>query len=234
MKKSEKQGEIKLEITWLGQAGLLFETGKTKIIIDPYLSNSCQKVNPKSVRRYDVDESYLKIKPDVIILTHNHLDHTDPETLEHYLKNGGITVLASENAWQNVRTTGFENNYVMFNCGTEFTVNDITFKAVYAEHSDNRAIGVIFSAEEKNYYVTGDTLYSKKVFDSVKGKIDVVLLPINGKGNNMNSVDAKRFCEKLKVKKAVPLHFGLFDDLNGKEFEFNNKFVPTPFKKIEI
>lgn len=40
-----------MKITWLGQAGLLFETGGLTIVIDPYLSNSCQRLNPDSFRR---------------------------------------------------------------------------------------------------------------------------------------------------------------------------------------
>ena len=75
-----------MKVTWLGQAGFLFENDNIKIIVDPYLSDSCFKVNPRLKRRYPIDEAFLKIKPDVIILTHIHLDHTDPETLDFYLK----------------------------------------------------------------------------------------------------------------------------------------------------
>ena len=56
-----------MKITWLGQAGLLLETDGKKIIVDPYLSQSVEKVNPKNYRRVPVDESFLKIKPDVIV-----------------------------------------------------------------------------------------------------------------------------------------------------------------------
>ena len=81
-----------MKITWLGQAGFLLETSGLKIIIDPYLSESCLKLNPDLYRRMPIDEKYLEIEPDVIIITHDHLDHYDPETLKHYLnKNGGIT-----------------------------------------------------------------------------------------------------------------------------------------------
>ena len=71
-----------MKITWLGQAGLLMETGGKIVLIDPYLSNSVAKVNPLNDRRVPVEEQFLHIKPDVIICTHNHLDHVDPETLK--------------------------------------------------------------------------------------------------------------------------------------------------------
>ena len=49
-----------MNITWLGQAGLLFEKGNLKIMIDPYLSDSVGKVNPKNYRRIPVNENFLK------------------------------------------------------------------------------------------------------------------------------------------------------------------------------
>ncbi|MBO5726199.1 MAG: MBL fold metallo-hydrolase [Clostridia bacterium] len=225
-----------MKVTWLGQAGFLFENENIKIIVDPYLSDSCEKVNPRLFRRYPIDESFLKIEPDVIILTHSHLDHTDPDTLDFYLKDKkGVTVLASGNAWQKVRTYGPDHNYVLFNEGTEFTVKGITFKAVYAEHSDDCAIGAVFSDGDKTYYVTGDTLYNKKVFDSVTDDIDVLFLPINGVGNNMNIFDAYRFADKIDAERTVPCHFSLFDEIKAQDIIDRDDFViPTPFKEIEL
>ena len=84
-----------MKVTYLGQAGLLFEKCGFKIMIDPYLSDSVEKINPKNYRRVPVDESFFKIKPDVMIFTHNHLDHYDPETVTHFIdENSNITVLA--------------------------------------------------------------------------------------------------------------------------------------------
>lgn len=225
-----------MKVTWLGQAGLLFETNKKTIIVDPYLSDSVKKIEPQNYRRVAVDERFLQIKPDIILLTHNHLDHTDPETLSHYLSHDStVTVLASGNAWQNVRKAfgGVKNNYIQFNCGTEWTEGELYFKAVYAEHSDDRAIGVVMYAEGKTYYITGDTLYNAKIFKELPEKIDYVFLPINGRGNNMNMSDAKRFCEKIGAP-AIPLHCGLFDEIDMNVWQYENKKVPEFYKEIQL
>ena len=50
----------------------------------------------------------------------------------------------------------------------------------------------------------------------------------------MNVVDAKYFCERLNVKVAVPLHFGLHDKMTGEEFEFEGAVIPKPFKEIIV
>ena len=222
-----------MKITWLGQAGLMFETCEKTILIDPYLSDSVKEIEPQNYRRVAVDDKFLKIKPDIIILTHNHLDHTDPETLKHYLENtSGVLVLASGNAWQNVRKLfPFNHNYVQFNEGTQWSEDGICFTAVYAEHSDSCAIGVIIEAENRKYYITGDTLYNKKLFSDLPHDIDAVFLPVNGVGNNMNFIDGARLCEKLGCV-AVPMHCGLFDSKNLSDFPYENKVVPQFYREI--
>lgn len=223
-----------MKITWLGQAGLMLESGGKTVIVDPYLSNSVERVEPKNRRRVPVDERFLAIKPDILILTHNHLDHTDPDTLCHYLgEDTGVLVLASGNAWQNVRKFGGNNNYVMFNRLTEWTEGDLHFRAVYAEHSDTCAIGCVICAEGKTYYITGDTLFNEKIFADLPESIDYVFLPVNGVGNNMNFSDGERFCERLGAV-AVPYHCGLFDSLDLRDFSYEPKVVPQFYQEIKL
>ena len=224
-----------MTVFWLGQAGLLFEFNGVRVMVDPYLSNSVEKVEPKNYRRLPIDESFFDIKPDILVLTHNHLDHTDPETLERlFSKHGGICILASYNAWQTARKFGGDNNYIMFNRGTVWTEKGIKFEAVYAEHSDDKAVGVIISYGGRKYYITGDTLYNKKVIKDINIPIDVVFLPINGVGNNMNMTDAAHFAEEIKAKTAVPIHFGMFDSLNAGNFGFKNRVIPEIYKEIKL
>ena len=225
-----------MKVTWLGQAGLLFETKYITIMVDPYLSDSCGEANPKSKRRVPVDEKVFGIKPDIIILTHDHLDHTDEQTLAHFLdEDSEVTVLASKNSWTHVRSVfGGNNNYVMFNNGTVWTQDGIEFTAVRAEHSDDYAIGVIIDDGIKKYYVTGDTLYNKSIFADIPSDIDTVFMPINGVGNNMNVTDAIHFAEMINAKHSVPLHFGLFDSLNPEEFTASNRVIPEFFREIEL
>lgn len=52
-----------MKVIWLGQAGLLFEINGIKVIVDPYLSSSVEKINPKNKRRVPIDESFLKLFP---------------------------------------------------------------------------------------------------------------------------------------------------------------------------
>jgi len=224
-----------MRITWLGQAGLMMESGGKIVLIDPYLSDSVAAQNPLFSRRLPVDERFLHIKPDVIICTHNHLDHTDPDTLKHYLdREGCVSVLAPSAAWEEVRKFGGKHHYCLFNRHTEITAGSILFRAVKAEHSDPQPIGVIIEAEGKRCYVTGDTLYNTEIFEDIPERIDVLFLPVNGAGNNMNMTDAKRFCERIRPGLAVPMHCGLFDNIDMNLFAYEPKFVPRIYEEIKF
>ncbi len=224
-----------MKITWLGQAGLLFETSGMKIMVDPYLSNSVVNINPNNYRRVPVDERFFDVKPDVMIFTHNHLDHYDPDTVKYFIgENTAVTVLAPWSVWNEVKQFGGKgNNYICFNRKTEWTEGEVRFRAVKAEHSDEYAIGVIMEAEGQVYYITGDTLYNETIFEDLPKQIDVVFLPVNGLGNNMNMTDAERFCERVGAK-AVPMHCGLFDNIDLHDFAYEDKVVPTFYQEIQI
>lgn len=226
-----------MKITWIGQAGLLFDNGRTKIMIDPYLSNSVEKVNPSSYRRVPIRQELFDVEPNIMIFTHDHLDHYDPETAPLFLekKDKKMTVLSPTSVWQKARAYGY-HNYVEFNSHTEWTEYGFRFRAVKAAHSDPFAIGVIIEDldEKKTYYITGDTLYNSEIFKELPDNIDIVFLPINGVGNNMNAADAVRFAKRCGARCAVPYHVGMFDELSPALFDGENRLILKVYHAIEV
>ena len=232
---ADKELKSVLKIKFLGQAGLLFDNDGFKIMIDPYLSDSVEKIAPKNYRRVAVDESIFEIKPDVMIFTHNHLDHYDPETVKRFIgEDTNMLVLSPKTVWDEVRKIGGNNNYVLFNRHTSWTEKGVKFTAVKAEHSDIAAIGVIIDDGEKKYYIAGDTLYNEEIFEDIPKDIYALFLPVNGVGNNMNMTDAARFAERVKAKKTVPIHIGMFDELTADEFRCKNKVIAEIYKEIKL
>ena len=227
-----------MKITWLGQAGLLFEKNGKTVMIDPYLSDSVVKVNPLNYRRVPVDEALFDITPDVMIFTHDHLDHYDPETAPRFFAKTDkqMLVLSPASVWPKARAHGGGHNYVQFDRFSEWTAHGMRFSAVYAEHSDPHAIGVVIEDLEdgKKYYITGDTLYNKRVFDSLPDGIDVIFLPVNGVGNNMNEVDAARFYRASGAKIAVPMHVGMFDEKTPDIFDAEPRVLPEIYQEIKL
>ena len=229
-----------MKVTWLTQAGLLFENDNVKVMVDPYFSDSVGKLNEKKHRRIPVCEKYFDITPDVLIITHDHLDHLDPETLSKILGEAKkpITVLAPAAAYNKLIAFGGEHNYVMLNPHSVWSEKGVTFYSVHAEHSDRTAAGFILDDGKKTYYVSGDTLYNYDVIDDVlelvEDGVDYAFLPINGKGNNMNAKDAADFAYELSAAHAVPIHWGLFDFIDPADFDFEDSIVLTPYEAVEL
>ena len=227
-----------MNITWLGQAGLLFQSETATVMIDPYLSNSVKKVQPQNNRRVPIDEHFFDVSPDVMIFTHNHLDHFDPETAPRFLSRTGkqMTVLCPTSVFAKAKECGGGHNYVQFDRGTEWTQGDLRFTAVPAAHSDPFAIGVLIEdlGQGKCYYVTGDTLYHHKIFDDLPTRIDAVFLPINGVGNNMNLTDAARFADRIRAARTVPIHFGMFDDIDPTGLKVAHCVIPRLYEEFTL
>ena len=201
-----------MKATWLGQASFLFETqsGMT-IMIDPYMSNHLEDIKGAGFHReVPIDERFIQ-PPDVLILTHCHDDHTDWVTLDQLFHRKWMTVLAPESVIPLLQDRyGRAAEYVVFTPGTEVTLEGVLFRSIYAQHSDARAIGVVMEAEGKVIYHTGDTMYhTRTVAEAPKGA-DLLILPINGKGDNMNAADAARLTKALRPKHVLPMHWDMF------------------------
>ena len=228
-----------MKVTWLTQAGLLFENDKIKILVDPYLSDTIGEAEPEKKRRIPVDEAFFDVKPDVILITHDHRDHLDPATLDHYLKEDGkVTVMAGESAYKKLLSYGGHHNYVLLSPHSVWSEGGVTFYSVHAEHSDRTAVGFIIDDGKETFYVSGDTLYNYDVIDDVldlaPDGVDFAFLPINGVGNNMNARDAADFAYEIGAKAAVPLHYGLFDDLTPDAFDFDDRIILEPYKETKL
>lgn len=221
-----------VKVTWLGQAGLYIQLAGVNILIDPYLSDSVGKKDPTKTRRVPADPSFFDITPDVLAFTHDHEDHYDEETAARYLaQKRAFTVLAPGECWKKARAHGGGHNYVLFNTDTQWTQGNVRFTAVAAVHSDPAAIGILVEGEGKTLYITGDTLYSKKLLEHLPEKIDVIFLPINGTGNNMNMTDAARLVGDTGATIAIPLHVGMMDDLDPRDFPCENKQILTVYQQ---
>ena len=229
-----------MKVTWLTQAGLLLQNDKIKIMVDPYLTDSLGEIKPDKKRRIPADESYLKASPDVILITHDHIDHLDMASLKPILDNcaSPALVMAGEAAYNKLVTLGGEHNYVLLAPHSVWSERGVTFYSVRAEHSDRSAVGFIIDDGEQTYYVSGDTLYNYDVIDDVldlaPDGVDYAFLPINGRGNNMNGHDAADFAYEIGAKCAIPVHYGLTDDLTPDEFDFDDSLILEPYKETKL
>ncbi len=194
-----------MRIRWIGQSGYVLKTGKTEIIIDPYLSDAVNKAagRPRLVEAPFDPEA---ITADAVICTHDHLDHLDTDAV----------VKMPENTWFITTNGGKEKlfslgltNVTVLPVGETVAVGDTELTAVYANHTVE-AFGLIVKAEGLTLYFSGDTLFDEKLFEIASFRPDYAFLCINGRLGNMNAEEALVTAKKIGAAVNIPSHYGMF------------------------
>lgn len=194
-----------MKIKFLGQSGYIIKTEKTEIMIDPYLSDSVNRVagRPRTLP-IPINPEYVKC--DAVICTHNHLDHLDPDTVKD-INNEQFFITTNEGKIELEKFN--KTNVTVLNRDDIITVGDIELTAVFADHTVE-AFGLIVKAENKTLYFSGDTLYNEKLFDIAKYKPDITFICINGRLGNMNVNEALAVANKIGAKINIPNHYDMF------------------------
>ena len=196
-----------LTIRWIGQGGYLLSDGANEICIDPYLSNVVDRV---AHRGRMVKAPFLpeELRSDVVICTHNHLDHVDIDAIP-LMKKENMLFLAPTDAKQTLLDCGV-TRYEPFDEGTTVQIGNFALTAVFADHSVP-AVGVIVKHGGRTLYFSGDTEYHERLEELAAYGIDVMVICINGRLGNMNVEEAIRLTEILSPKVGIPTHYGMFE-----------------------
>lgn len=231
-----------MKVMWIGHGGLLFISGKNKILIDPYLSDSLRLINRLFKRRMRIKRRLFLLKPDVICLTSSHPDRADFKTVTRFAskrgKNYQPTILACETAFKEGRANwGLKKaNLTMFENGLEWSLGDMTIKAVGAKSDDRSAFGLIITDNEdgKKYYVASNTLYSEELIASLPTDIFASFIPIGGAFGSMNIIDASRFAKAINAEYTIPVQFGTLDKVKADQFIVGGRILPKIYKIIDF
>ena len=195
------------KIKWIGQSGYILSDGKTEICIDPYLSDVVNRIanRPRMVKSPFLPE---ELKSDVVICTHNHLDHVDIDAIP-LMKKDNMLFLAPSDAENQLIKCGVKN-YKAFDEGTICNIGEFALEAVYADHTVP-AVGVIVKYGGITMYFSGDTEYNERLEDLKGYNIDIMFICINGKLGNMNVDEAVKLTKIINPKVGVPTHYGMFE-----------------------
>jgi L-ascorbate 6-phosphate lactonase len=216
--------ERSLAIYWLCQAGFAFKTSRGQIIyIDPYLSDVVERVvgfkrmMPSPIASADV-------VADLIICTHEHLDHMDTDALPIIAQNPRTHFAGPVECMK-----FFEESRIpaerchLLEEGQTIAMADFTVKGVYADHGELSldALGVILDFDGIRVYHTGDTAYRPAEFQpAIEMRSDVLLPCINGVFGNMNAREAAQLTQLIAPSLVFPTHFWLFVEQNGDPRQF--------------
>lgn len=213
-----------MKITWLGQSGYILRDEKTEICIDPYLSDIVNKVAGRE-RMVACPIEPENLKSDVLICTHNHLDHLDSEAISGMDLSTKVFYAPSD-CMDPLSKLGVVNKFA-FDEGDTVQIGEFELKAVFADHSVP-AIGLIVKHSGKILYFSGDTYYNEKLEELKNCKVDYMFICINGQLGNMNVDEAVKLTKIIKPKVGIPNHYGMFasntEDPNNYTAQIENSF----------
>ncbi len=221
MNANSKPSTSYIRITWLGQGGFFFVSKDCRLLVDPYISDCIQRIQGLK-RLHPFPLQLNSLRPDTLLVTHDHLDHLDPEGVEEiHLRYPACHFAGPARAHDHFRRLNIaEEMLTEIAPDSQTTFGDITVTAVFAAHSDPSACGYVIEANDQRIYLTGDTLFDERLFSPQTTDVDLLLICINGKLGNMNADEALRCIERLRPRMALPMHYGLFAE---------NTADPAPF-----
>lgn len=218
---------------WLGGTGFVLKTSAgTQIYIDPYFSDCVAQIFGIS-RAFPAPVPVEDAQPDLVIATHWHEDHLDPEGLPQLARRSTTQFLCPPSARSRLLGWMVPGERVSaITAGETHTFRDVTITAVPARHHAGipgwevpDAIGLLIETEDLRIYHTGDTEYDLRLralaYDTER-PIDVMMTVINGTGGNMNAHEAALLAWQLRPTIAIPMHHILWKDFTGGEQATND------------
>jgi L-ascorbate metabolism protein UlaG (beta-lactamase superfamily) len=202
-----------ISLTWLGHDTFLIEGEKT-VYTDPYVLPA----NPK--------------KADLILITHDHYDHCDPDKVKQIQKSDTVIVTTPDCAR---KLTG---NIKSIRPGQSVTIGDIAIRAVPAYNLGKQFhpkasgwVGFVFKVSGTTFYIAGDTDFIPEMSGL---KPDIALLPIGGKFT-MDIDQAVEATFSIDPKIVVPMHYDTFGGIEADPNEFKEKVNDrNPAIRVEI
>ncbi|MCE7980540.1 MAG: MBL fold metallo-hydrolase [Caldilinea sp. CFX5] len=244
-----------LHLWWLGQSGYLVQWQGQHLLLDPYLSDSLTKKYANTAKPH-VRMTELVIAPerlnfiDVVTASHNHTDHLDGETLGPLLQvnpNLQIIVSAANRAFAADRLQVAPERLTAITLAQPIRVGAFTFHAVPAAHEQmeqdeqgrHKFIGLIVEVGPWTIYHSGDTiLYDGMVETLRRWRIDLALLPINGRdpkrgvAGNLSGAEAAQLGKAIGAKLVIPCHYEMFafNTVTPAEFIQQAEAVQQPYR----
>jgi L-ascorbate metabolism protein UlaG (beta-lactamase superfamily) len=180
-----------VEITWLKHDAFLLKGDGIVVAIDPYELRSVPE------------------KADLVLVTHDHFDHCDPNSVRLVAKPDAVVVAPQKAA------SKLGKNVRVVKAGDVLTEKGVTIKVVPAYnvrperqrfHPKNYGgVGYLITLAGKTVYHPGDTDLIPEM-DNL-GQVDIALLPVSGT-YVMDAQEAAEAVKRIKPTHVIPMHYG--------------------------
>jgi N-acyl-phosphatidylethanolamine-hydrolysing phospholipase D len=218
-------------LTWIGHASFLLQLGGVNVLTDPHLTGRASPVSFAGPKRHVPPALDFDTLPhaDVVVISHNHYDHLDLETVQRlnaqrggaplflvplglkaWFERQGIERVSELDWWEAVRHMGLTFTLVPvqhWSSRTPFDRDKTLWGGWVIEHPRLRA------------FFGGDFGYSPDLADVGRhfGSFDLAMLPIGAyeprwfmSVMHVNPEEALRARQDLHARYAVAMHWGTF------------------------
>ncbi|WP_288950748.1 MBL fold metallo-hydrolase [uncultured Paracoccus sp.] len=223
-------------IHWLGQAGFWIDTGAHRLLIDPYLSDSLarkyagKRFDHRRMMPVPVTPEALP-RPDIVLITHAHTDHMDPDTLGPlHRRFPDLPFVVPAARVEAARERIGENaSLIAVNADEEpEPLPGLTLRVLPAAHEmferDEKGqhvfLGYAFASGGARIAHSGDTIPYTGLAERFRDfGTDILLLPVNGRDaerrdagipGNLTLDEAITVTTAAAARYLVPHHFGMF------------------------
>ena len=219
----------RVAIHWLGQGGFAFKAhGGDVVVVDPYLSDSANS-DGGAARLVDIPVRPQDVRLDYLFLTHDHVDHLDPQTAPMIAQiNPDAVIVCPPSACRHLTKLGVPVGRITTAMpGQSLEFPHFAVHVVAAQHTED-SVGFVFefsndgsSTDTVSVYVTGDTEYHDNLAAAVEEYgPEVLLVPINGRWGNMDAAQAARLTAQIAPREVIPMHYGMFAENTADPDDF--------------
>jgi L-ascorbate 6-phosphate lactonase len=213
-----------LTIWYLAQAGFCLKTSAgTLLYLDPYLSDCCHRLFGFK-RMIPAVITADELAADVLVSTHAHADHLDPDALAAIAAHSATRFVGSLDCERVYAAHGVaRERCTLLRPGETAACGELTIRGTYADHGDLApdAIGVLIMAEGLTVYDVGDSAFRPdNILPSLDRSVDVMIAPINGAFGNLNAEEACRLAAAIRPRLLIASHYGMFVEHGGDPARF--------------
>jgi len=205
---------------WFGQNSFIFKSPEgTLASVDLYLTDSCASLPyPVNLRRQvPIVLSPDEVEVEVFACTHNHQDHTDPETIRNLIHKDTMMFAGPHPSCSVFEQAGVESGRISATWPDSVLEHkDLRLTGTYAVPTDSTDLNhmgfVLQFGNGPKVYITGDTDHHELLYSVTKHQPDLVITCINGGFNNLSAWEAAQLVSVVKPKAAIPCHYDMFPD----------------------
>jgi N-acyl-phosphatidylethanolamine-hydrolysing phospholipase D len=218
-------------VTWIGHATLLVQMDHVTFLTDPIWSERASPLGFAGPKRFQPPGVALADLPpiDFVLISHNHYDHLDLDTLEALAERGPETrfLVPLGNA-ELLRSREIERVEEL-DWGESLTHEGVRVHCLPAQHWSQRGVGderrALWSSwavtgTDRRFYYAGDTGYFAGfgAIGSSLGPFDLAAVPIGAylpvqimQHFHVNPEQAALASRELRARRTLGIHFGTFD-----------------------